>query len=339
MGRNLSGSMTAINFTEPGGVEVLQLLEQPLPQPQAGELLVKVAAAGVNRADIILRQRDIPLPVKNKPQVPGLEVAGEVVALGSGVEGFAIGDRVCGLTPAGGGYAEYARLPAALAWPVPEVLSSNEAAALPEALLTVWNALFATPVVKPGESLLVHGGSSGIGSIAIKLTRALGIAGKLLATAGSEEKCAAMTSWGADRAINYRDEDFVKVVEEETTDGVDVTLDMVGGDYLARNIQAAAVKGRIVQIGMMQSPQGTVPIPLLMARRLSLIGASIWFQSVAEKAQLAAQISKQVWPKVAAGEIRPVIDKVFPLAEVREAQLRMEQGAHIGKILLTPNLP
>lgn len=327
--------MHAIRLVGSDGVADLEVVTFPIPEPGPDDILVKVEAAGVNRADIILRQQNIPLPVKDRPQIPGLEISGEIVDLGKAVSGFSKGDRVCGLTPVGGGYAEYACLPASLAWPVPSTLSAKEAAALPEALLTVWNALFYKPVIQPGESLLVHGGTSGIGAIAIRLAQILGNGNMLLATAGNAQKCEALSSWGVTRAINYREEDYIEVVNRETRDkGVDVILDMVGGDYLSRNIKAAAINGRIVQIGMMQGIRGEVDIPSLMAKRLSLIGASIFFQNVLDKSRLAGDISRKVWPQVCDGAVRPVIDSVFPLDKAREAQAHMEEGHHIGKILI-----
>jgi putative PIG3 family NAD(P)H quinone oxidoreductase len=327
--------MEAIRIREPGGPEVLELCRRPVPQPGPGQLLVRVQAAGVNRADIILRQPDLPLPVDQKPEIPGLEIAGEVVAVGGGVSGIAQGDQVCALAPQAGGYAEYCLAPAALAFPVPEGFGMPEAAALPEALLTVWNALFDTPVLKSGETVLIHGGTSGIGSIAIMLSAARGA--RVLATAGSDEKCDAMEAWGAEWRINYRSSDFVEEVREATGGcGVDVILDIVSGSYISRNVDALAVGGRLVQIGMIESPSGTLNVAPLMAKRASIIGATIFFQSVKEKARLARRVREQVWSLIECGDLRPVIDRVFPLAEAAAAQRRMESSRHIGKIILQP---
>jgi putative PIG3 family NAD(P)H quinone oxidoreductase len=286
-------------------------------------VLVRVEAAGVNRADIILRQPDLPIPVAQKPEIPGLEVAGTVVQLGDGVSELALKDRVCSLVPAAGGYAEFCRIPVSLAW------------ALPEALLTVWNSLFDAPVLRAGEIVLIHGGSSGIGSIAIMMAAALGA--RVVATAGSNEKCAAMESWGVHHAINYREQDFVQTVRQITQDkGADVILDIVSGSYISRNVDALAVGGRLVQIGMIESPAGMLNVAPLMAKRASIIGASIWFQSVEEKAGLARRVRKHIWPLVEGGAIRPVIDSIFPLSEAADAQRRMEVSRHIGKIILQP---
>jgi len=327
--------MRAIRVREPGGPEVLELCERPVPEPGPGELLLRVEAAGVNRADIILRQPNIPIPVAEKPEIPGLEVAGTVVQPGNAISGFAPGTRICALVPAAGGYAEYCCVPAALAWEVPDGYEMAEAAALPEALLTIWNALFDAPVLRSGETVLIHGGSSGVGSIAIMMAVALGA--RVAATAGSGEKCAAMEGWGASCAINYREEDFVETVREFTQGkGVDVILDIVSGSYISRNVDALAIGGRLVQIGMIESPAGTLNVGPLMAKRASIIGATIFFQSVEEKACLARQVSKHIWPLVESGAIRPVIDSIFPLSEAANAQRRMESSRHIGKIVLQP---
>lgn len=333
---SLPTTMRAIRIREPGGAGVLELCERPVPVPGQEEVLVRVEAAGVNRADIILRQPDLPLSVAQRPEIPGLEVAGTVVGLGDRVSTTAIGDPICALAPSAGGYAEYCRVPAALAWPIPAAYQMAEAAALPEALLTVWNALFNAPVLHAGESVLIHGGSSGIGSIAIMMAVAMGA--QVMATAGSNKKCAAMESWGA-HAINYREQDFVKTVRQLTQDhGADVILDMVSGSYIARNIDALAVGGRLVQIGMMESPRGMLNVAPLMARRARIIGASIWFQSIEEKAGLARNVQKHLWPLVESGAIRPVIDRIFPLSEAADAQRHMEASQHIGKIILQPPL-
>jgi len=331
----LPSKMHAIRVREPGGPEVLELCERPVPLPGQDEVLVRVEAAGVNRADIILRQPDLPIPVAQKPEIPGLEVAGTVVRLGDGVSGLALNDRVCALVPAAGAYAEFCRIPVSLAWPVPDGYQMAEAAALPEALLTVWNSLFDAPVLRAEETVLIHGGSSGICSIAIMMAAALGA--RVVATAGSNEKCAAMESWGAHHAINYREQDFVQSVRQITQDkGADVILDIVSGSYISRNVDALAVGGRLVQIGMIESPAGLLNVAPLMAKRASIIGASIWFQSVEEKAGLSGRVRKHIWPLVEGGAIRPVVDSIFPLSEAADAQRRMEASLHIGKIILKP---
>lgn len=329
----LPAIMRAIRIREPGGAEVLELCERPVPEAGQNEIVVRVETAGVNRADIILRQPNLPLPVALRPEIPGLEIAGHVAAIGAGVSGLEINDRVCALTPAAGGYAEYCKVPAALAWPIPDGYDMVHAVALPEALLTVWNALFNAPVLRAGETVLIHGGTSGVGSIAIMMASALGA--DVMATAGSDEKCAAMEAWGARHTINYRTTDFVESVRQVTGNaGVDVILDMVSGSYIARNIDALATGGRLVQIGMMESPSGTINVAPLMAKRACIMGASIWFQSVEQKAELARCVRKHVWPLIESGAIRPVIDEIFPLARAADAQRRMESSQHIGKIIL-----
>ena len=327
--------MKAVRIRAPGGAaDVLELVELPVPRPQPDEVLIRVEAAGVNRVDIILRKREVELPLATSTDICGMEVSGEVVSIGAEVDNVAVGDAVCTLLPATGGYADYCRAPASLLWPVPAAYSSVEVAGLPEALLTVYNALYDEPVLLPGESLLVHGGTSGIGTMAINLARELG--NLVLATAGNRQKCQALEAMGVERAIDYGQEDFVDVVHQQTDGrGVDVILDIVGGHYVARNVEAVARRGRIVQIGLMESGVGALSVALLMTKLARIIGASLWFQSVEEKARLAAIVRQQLWPLVESGAIRPVIDSVLPSSRAADAHRLMEQSSHIGKIILT----
>lgn len=324
-------AMTAVAITEPGGPLVLKPERRPVPEPGPGEILIKVRAAGVNRPDVAQRQGIYP-PPPGASDLPGLEVAGEVVALGPDTPRWQVGDIVCALTP-GGGYAEYCVTPGGSALPVPHGFTLTEAAAIPETYFTVWHNVFERGGLTGGETLLVHGGSSGIGTTAIQLAKAFGAT--VFATAGSAEKCGACEELGAHRAINYREEDFVAVVKAETGGrGADVILDMVGGDYVARNFEAAAVDGRIVQIAVLGGAKGTADYSRLMVKRLTHTGSTLRPRSVEFKARLAGELERHVWPLLAERKVAPVMDMIFPLKEVWRAHERMEEGEHIGKIVL-----
>lgn len=325
-------TMIAIGIATPGGPEVLKPQTRPVPQPGAGEILVAVAAAGVNRPDVLQRQGGYN-PPPGASDIPGLEIAGTVVARGDGAGRFALGDRVCGLV-AGGGYAEYAVVHESNALPAPAGLSLTEAGAIPETFFTVWTNVFQRGRLQAGESFLVHGGSSGIGTTAIQLAKAFGAT--VLATAGSEEKCRACRDLGADHAINYRTEDFVAAAKAATDGkGVDLILDMVGGDYIDRNYETAADQGRIVQIAFLNGPKATVNFSRLMLKRLVHTGSTLRPRTVAEKAAIAAELQARVWPLLEAGRCKPLINATFPLAEAAEAHRLMESSSHIGKIVLT----
>lgn len=323
--------MRVIEMERPGGAEVLRLSARDVPEPKAGELLLRVRAAGVNRPDLLQRAGLYRAPA-DASDLLGLEAAGEVAAVGAGVAGWAIGDAVCALLP-GGGYAEYALVPAAHVLPVPQGLTMIEAAGLCETLFTVWSNLFMRAKLQAGERLLVHGGSSGIGTTAIQLAAARGV--EVYATAGSAEKCAACVALGAHRAINYREADFLEVIREATAGrGVDVILDMVGASYAARNLSALAEDGRLVLIAVLEGAKAELNLAQIMMRRLSVTGSTLRPQSVAQKAQIAAELREEVWPLLGRGQIRPVIDRVFPLEAAAQAHLYMESSAHIGKIIL-----
>lgn len=324
--------MRYIDCPEPGAAENMQIAEGRKPEAGRGEVLIRVAAAGVNRPDIVQRQGFYP-PPPGASRIMGLEVAGEIEALGEGVTGWQVGDQVCALTN-GGGYAEYVAAPAAQCLPVPAGLGLVEAAALPETLFTVWSNVFDRAGLLSGETLLVHGGSSGIGTAAIQLASAMGAL--VYATAGSAEKCAACESLGASRAINYREEDFVEVILEETgLAGVDVILDMVGGDYVERNINVAAQDGRIVNIAFLQGAKVELNLMPLMLKRLTLTGSTLRARSPEVKAEIARALRTNVWPLVEAGQLRPQVYRSFRLEEVAEAHRLMETSQHIGKIVLT----
>ncbi len=329
--QTLPDEMTAIAISEPGGPLVLKPERRPLPVPGPGEILIRVRAAGVNRPDVLQRKGAYP-PPPGASDLPGLEASGEVAAVGEAVTRWRVGDAVAALTP-GGGYAEYVAVHESNALPVPAGFTFTEAAALPETFFTVWHNVFQRGGLEAGETFLVHGGSSGIGTTAIQLAAAFGA--KVFATAGSAEKCAACTRLGAGRAINYREEDFVRVVKEETGgEGVDVILDMVGGDYVSRNYAAAAVEGRIVQIATLGGAQATTDVARLMVKRLTHTGSTLRPRSVAFKAEIAAALEAKVWPLLADRKIAPVMDMIFPLREAWRAHERMEEGDHIGKIVL-----
>ena len=327
----LPDTMHAIDPEAPGGPEVLQSVERPVPTPGAGEVLIRVAAAGVNRPDVLQRKGGYP-PPPGGPSIPGLEVAGEVVATGEGVGPEAIGQPVCALL-AGGGYAEYAVAPWGQCLPVPEALSMIEAAALPETLFTVWTNLFERAYATEGDWVLVHGGTSGIGTTAIALGQLFGLT--VIVTAGSDDKCARAVELGAAHAINYRTEDFVARVKELTEGrGVAAVLDMVGGDYVPRNLQCLADDGRHVSIAVQGGAMATVPIFEIMRRRLTLTGSTLRPRDAAFKSLVADELHRTVWPHVEAGRLRPVIDQVYPLSEAAAAHARMEAGEHVGKIVL-----
>lgn len=323
--------MRAIEIREFGGPEVLQPCERPLPEPKAGEVLIRVRAAGVNRPDVFQRTGNYPVP-PGASDLPGLEVAGEIVGGDPGDSGFKLGDLVCALVQ-GGGYAEYCTAPVAQCLPVPKGLSALEAAALPENYFTVWSNVFDRGQLSGQETLLVQGGSSGIGVTAIQIARALGH--RVFATAGSVEKCRACEALGAERAINYKTEDFEAVVKELTAGrGVDVILDMVGGDYLPREIKALADDGRLIFIAQLGGSKGQLDMGQVMRRRLTISGSTLRPRPVAFKAAIAANLRQHVWPLIEAGKIKPVIHQRFPLEQAAQAHAMMESSAHIGKIML-----
>lgn len=325
-------TMTAIGIKEPGGPEALAPESRPVPQPGPGEVLVRVAAAGVNRPDVMQRKGLYP-PPPGASDIPGLEIAGEVVAVGEGATRYQVGDRICGLV-SGGGYAEYCPVHESNALPIPEGVSMVEAAAIPETFFTVWTNVFERGRLKSGETFMVHGGTSGIGTTAIMLAKAFGAT--VITTAGSDEKCEACRKLGADVAINYKTQDFVAESKAATgKKGVDLILDMVGGDYIAKNYEAAAVEGRIVQIAFQSSSKTQIDFMRLMLKRLTHTGSTLRSRSPAEKAGIADQLVEKVWPLVASGQVRPVIHKTFPLAEAAQAHALMETSQHIGKIVLT----
>lgn len=328
----LPKTMLAIDPEAPGGPEVLMPAERPVPVPGAGEVLVRIAAAGVNRPDVLQRRGHYP-PPPGAPSILGLEFAGEVVALGEGAEPALLGQQVCALV-AGGGYAEYAVAPADQCLPVPAALSMAEAAAMPETLYTVWTNLFERGFATEGDTVLVHGGTSGIGTMAIALARAFGLT--IVVTAGSPEKVAAALALGAHHAIDYRAEDFVARVKEITGGrGCAVVLDMVGGDYVPRNLACLADDGRHVSIAVQGGASATVPLFEIMRRRLTLTGSTLRARDAGFKALVTDEIARTVWPHVEAGRVKPVIDRTYPLAEAAAAHARMEAGEHVGKIVLT----
>jgi putative PIG3 family NAD(P)H quinone oxidoreductase len=330
-GDKIPVKMTAVAISQPGGPRVLRPEKRDVPEPGEGEILIRVRAAGVNRPDVAQRTGAYP-PPPGASDLPGLEVSGEVVALGQGARRWRAGDAVCALTP-GGGYAEYVKVHESNALPVPQGFTLTEAAALPETYFTVWHNVFERGGLKPGETLLVHGGSSGIGTTAIQLASAFGA--KVVTTAGSAEKCAACLKLGADRAVNYREEDFVAAVKEATDGrGADVILDMIGGDYVARNYHAAAVDGRIVQIATQGGAVASADFARLMVKRLLHTGSTLRPRSAEFKGQIAAALEAQVWPLLATRRVAPVMDMIFPLREAWRAHERMEEGEHIGKIVL-----
>jgi len=324
--------MTAIEIAGYGGPDVLKPTRRPKPKPGAGELLIEVAAAGVNRPDVLQRQGGYK-PPPGASDIPGLEIAGRVAALGDGVTGWRVGDGVTALV-AGGGYAEYCVAPVPQCLPLPRGLDMVKAAAIPETFFTVWTNVFDRGRLRPGESFLVHGGSSGIGTTAIQLAHAFG--SRVFTTAGNAEKCEACVKLGADRAIDHKREDFVAVIEEATGGrGVDVILDMVGGGYFARNMKILALEGRLVQIAFLQGGKVEIDLGPLMMKRQTLTGSTLRPRSVAEKGVIAAALKEKVWPLIESGKVSPVIFKTFPLAQAADAHRLMESSSHIGKIVLT----
>ena len=324
----MTDKMRAVEITTPGGPEVLQITERDVPSPAHGQVVIKVAYAGVNRPDALQRAGNY-APPPDASDLPGLEASGEIVALGEGVSEWAIGDQVCALLP-GGGYAEYVATPAAHCLPIPNGMGLKEAACLPETFFTVWSNVFTRGGLKGGERFLVHGGSSGIGTTAIQLANAFGA--RVFATAGSDEKCDACLKLGAARAINYKSEDFVDIMKAEG--GANLILDMVGGDYIKRNISALAMDGRLVQIAFLQGPVAEINFAQLMVRRLTITGSTLRPQSIAAKAAIAEDLRREVWPLLDAGRIAPVMDSEYPFAEAAAAHARMESSGHIGKIVL-----
>jgi NADPH:quinone reductase len=328
----LPAQMTVIGISKPGGPEVLLPETRAVPTPGPHEILIKVAVAGVNRPDVAQRSGSYP-PPPGASDLPGLEVAGFVAAVGHGVVKHKIGDKVMSLV-AGGGYAQYVTTPDAQAMAIPAALSMIEAGATPETLMTVWHNVFERGALQSGETLLIHGGSSGIGTMAIQLAKVFG--SKVIVTVGSKEKADACTKLGADRAINYKTEDFVAEVKTATGGhGADVILDMVGGDYIERNYDAAAIEGRIVQIAFLGGPKATVNFAKLMVKRLHHTGSTLRPRSAAEKAAMVSAIEATVLPLLREGKVRPLIDSTFPLEKAADAHRRMETSAHIGKIVLT----
>ena len=331
----LPTTMTCIEIRQPGPVEGMLPGQRPLAEPGTGEVLIEVAAAGVNRPDVLQRQGGYPPPA-GASDIPGLEVAGRIAALGEGVTGLAIGQSVCALV-SGGGYAQYCVAAAPLCLPFPRGYDAVRAAALPETFFTVWHNVFQRARLQPGESFLVHGGSSGIGTAAIQLAKAFGA--KVFTTAGNAEKCQACRTLGADRAIDYKNEDFAEVILAETGGrGVDVILDMVGGDYLPRNIRSLAADGRHVSIAFLRGPRAEMNFLPVMLKRLTLTGSTLRPQSVANKAAIASDLAAKVWPSLDAGRVAPLIAATFPLTEAAKAHCLMESSAHIGKIILSVNI-
>ncbi|MBD2748341.1 NAD(P)H-quinone oxidoreductase [Microvirga sp. BT688] len=324
--------MRAVVADGSGGPEVLKVVQRPVPRPGDGEILVRVKAAGINRPDVIQRQGGYP-PPPGAPDILGLEIAGEVVGAGPSAGRFSIGEPVMALVP-GGGYADYAVVHESNALPVPPGLSFEEAGAIPETYFTVWTNVFDRGRLQGGETFLVHGGTSGIGTTAIQLAKAFGAT--VIATAGSQDKCDACLRLGADVAVNYRSQDFVAATKEATGGrGADLILDMVGGDYIPRNYDAAAQDGRIVQIAFLQSPKVEVDFRRLMVKRLTHTGSTLRPRSPAEKAVIARALEDKVWPLLAQGRCRPVMDSTFAFEDVAKAHARMDGGEHIGKIILT----
>jgi len=329
---SIPSTMRAVEITQPGGPEVLRIGTRPVPQARPGEVLIKVAAAGVNRPDTMQRAGNYPVP-PGASDIPGLELAGSVVALGDGVKELRVGDTVTALV-AGGGYAEYCAAPVPQCLPVPKGMTVVEAASLPETFFTVWSNVYDRGRIAPGESFLVQGGSSGIGVTAIQMVRAFG--NRVFATAGSAEKCEACVKLGAERAINYKTEDFAAVVKEATGGkGVNVILDMVGGDYLDRELKCLADDGRIVIIAFLGGAKATVFLNDILRRRLTVTGSALRPRSIEFKGAIAKNLREKVWPLIESGKIRAIIHKTFPLAEAAKAHALMESSAHIGKIVLT----
>jgi len=324
--------MIAIEIREPGEPEVLVPVERPTPAPAAGEVLIKVTAAGVNRPDVMQRRGKYP-PPPGASDIPGLEVAGTIEALAEGAHDFKRGDAVCALV-AGGGYAQYCVAPEPQCLPIPAGVDVTSAAAIPETFFTVWTNVFERGRLRASETILIHGGASGIGTTAIQLARAFGA--RAFATAGTAEKCEACERLGAERAINYRESDFVAVVRQLTADrGVDVVLDMVGGEYFPRNLEALAMDGRLVEIATQRGAKAEINIASVMQRRLTITGSTLRARSVADKGLIAKAVKRNVWPLLERGVVRPVVYKIFPLERAADAHRMMEAGEHIGKLVLT----
>ncbi len=324
----MSETMNAVEITRPGGPEVLQMTRRPMPRPRTGEVVIRVAYAGVNRPDA-LQRAGLYDPPAGASDLPGLEASGEVAAIGAGVSGWAVGDAVCALLP-GGGYAEYVATPAAHCLPVPKGMALKQAACLPETYYTVWSNVFLRGHLKGGERFLVHGGSSGIGTTAIQLAGVFGA--RVFTTAGSDEKCQVCRDLGAERAINYKTDDFVDVLRAEG--GANLILDMVGGDYLPRNVRCLADDGRLVQIAFLQGSRVELNFAQVMMRRLTITGSTLRPQSDLAKARIADELRAHVWPLLEAGRVAPVMDSSYPLAEAAAAHAHMESSSHIGKIVL-----
>ena len=328
----LPNTMRAVEITQPGGPEVLKVGARPVPQPKPGEVLIKVAAAGVNRPDTMQRAGNYPVP-PGASDIPGLELAGSVVALGEGVRDWRVGDMATALVQ-GGGYAEYCTAPAPQCLPIPKGMTAVEAASLPETFFTVWSNVFDRAALKPGESFLVQGGSSGIGVTAIQMVKAFG--NTVYATAGSAEKCEACVKLGAERAINYKTEDFSAVIKEATGGkGVNVILDMVGGDYVDRELKCLADDGRIVIIAFLGGSKATLYLNDILRRRLTVTGSALRPRSIEFKGAIAGNLREKVWPLIETGKVKAIIHKTFPLADAAKAHALMESSAHIGKIVLT----
>jgi putative PIG3 family NAD(P)H quinone oxidoreductase len=326
--------MTAIEISAPGGPGVLKPVRRPTPEPANGEVLIRVEAAGLNRGDLMQRQGYYP-PPPGVTDIPGLEVAGRIAALGAGVAGWQVGEPVCALL-AGGGYAEYAVAPALQCLPIPDGLSMAEAGALPEALFTCWTNLIDDGRLAAGETLLIHGGASGIGTTGIQLAKALGAT--VFVTAGSAEKCAACSKLGADLAIDYKTEDFVAVIQQATAGrGVDVVLDMVGGDYVPRSMSIMAKGGRHVSIAMLTGADANISMMQIVMKRLVLTGSTLRGRTPAEKGAIAEALHRRFWPAIAQGKLKPVVHRSFPLSQAADAHRALEAGDHIGKIVLTMN--
>ncbi|MBO9473027.1 NAD(P)H-quinone oxidoreductase [Shimia sp. R10_1] len=324
----MTETMRAVEITKPGAADVLQMADRPIPVPGAGEVLIKIAYAGVNRPDV-LQRAGLYNPPANASDLPGLEASGTIAAVGPGVTIWSIGDEVCALLP-GGGYAEYALTPATHCLPIPEGMDLKEAACLPETFFTVYSNVFQRGALKAGERFLVHGGSSGIGTTAIQLANAFGA--RVFATAGSDEKCQACLNLGAERAINYRTEDFVEILRAEG--GANLILDMVGGDYLPRNVKCLSDEGRLVQIAFLQGPKVELNFAQVMMRRLTITGSTLRPQSDLAKAKIAEALLRDVWPLLSSGQVAPVMDSEFALSEATAAHQRMESSGHIGKIVM-----
>lgn len=326
--------MTAIEITAPGGPDVLRPASRPVPAPAEGEVLVRVEAAGVNRPDVMQRMGKYPPPA-GASDIPGLEIAGTIVAVAAGGR-WRPGDRVCALV-AGGGYAEYCVVPAVQCLPIPAGLDAIAAAAIPETFFTVWTNLFGRGGLRAGERVLIHGGTSGIGTTAIQLARAFDAV--VFATAGSLEKCEACRRLGAAVAINYRSDDFSEAVRRETSGaGVDVVLDIIGGDYFPRNLECLGLNGRLVQIGVIGGARSTIDLTRVLQRRLTITGSTLRARTVEEKGNLAREVEANAWPLIESGRVRPIIDRSFPLDQAANAHRRLESSEHIGKIVLTTGL-